>query len=303
MASDGPWPFDPAVDAAAFRALGFADTSAGIARTQRDNREGWWAHARRHRAFILDAAQRVTHPRVVMVLGAGKAYDLPLVELAQRFERVVLVDIDGEALKATADAVVRGPLRARLHLQPMDITGVTTQLARGIAAALERARDADAAEAALGQLAASYRLAAGVRLCAEPVDFLVSGMVLSQIGLQPKLAAKRAFEQRFGPIREASAPRWSEAWDAFERRVQQDHIDSLTSQCALAVLTSDVVHRPTAGPPWTVIGTARLEERLSGFQEILARASWSWPRISPRGGHDGVLTEVHALLLREAGKD
>ena len=303
MASDEPWPFEPAVDAAAFRALGFADTSAGIARTQRDNREGWWAHARRHRAFILDAAQRLTHPRVVTVLGAGKAYDLPLVELAQRFDRVVLVDIDAEALAATAAAVVRGPLRARIHLQPMDITGVTKHLASGIARALDGAADAQSAEAALGELARSYRLAAGVRLFSEPVDLLVSGMVLSQIGLQPKLAAKRAFEQRFGPIREASAPRWSEAWDAFEQSVQQDHIDSLTSQCALAVLTSDVVHRPTLGQPWTVIGAARLEERLPPFQEIVARASWSWPRISPRGGHDGVLTEVHAVMLREARED
>jgi hypothetical protein len=303
MASDEAWPFEPAVDAAAFRALGFADTSAGIARTQRDNREGWWAHARRHRAFILDAAQRLRHPRVVMVLGAGKAYDLPLVELAQRFERVVLVDIDADALAATADAVVRGPLRTRLDLRPLDITGVTKHVARGIAAALERASDADAAEAALGELAASYRLDGGVRLCAEPMDLLVSGMVLSQLGLQPKLAAKRAFETRFGPIREASAPRWSEAWDRFERRVQQDHIDALTSQCALAVLTSDVVHRPTYGQPWTVIGAARLEERLAPFQEIVARAAWSWPRISPRGGHDGVLTEVHAVVLREARED
>src|SRR5918992_1479434 len=50
-----PWSFDPTVDPHAFELLGFAEASAGIARTQRENREGWWAHATRSKAFILDA--------------------------------------------------------------------------------------------------------------------------------------------------------------------------------------------------------------------------------------------------------
>jgi hypothetical protein len=85
------WVFDPKVDPHAFELLGFAAASAGIARTQRENREGWWAHAKRSKAFILDAAARVERPRLAVVLGAGKTYDLPIQELARRFERVGLV--------------------------------------------------------------------------------------------------------------------------------------------------------------------------------------------------------------------
>jgi len=293
-----PWIFDPKIDAHAFELLGFAQSSAGIARTQRENREGWWAHARHHKAFILDAAARVEHPRLAVVLGAGKAYDLPLEELAKRFERVVLVDIDAEALAATCTATIRGAaLRERVELRPMDISGVTARLARGIEAAL----DSSSAETELEALCRSYRLAAPPRFveASEHADLLVSGLVLSQLGLQPKLAAKRLFERRFGPIPREAELRWSFAWDELELRLQQDHVNALADQADLAVLTSDVVHHATEGESWSVIGADRLEERVPQFLEILARASWSWPRIRRRAdGRGGIRTDVGALLLR-----
>jgi hypothetical protein len=292
-----PWTFDPTVDPHAFDLLGFAEASAGIARTQRENREGWWAHARRNKAFILDAAARVERPRLAVVLGAGKTYDLPMQELAQRFDRVVLIDIDADALAAIIRGRALGP---RVEARPMDVTGVTARLARGIDAAL----NSSSVEASLEALCRSYRLASAPQLlpAGERADLLVSGMVLSQIGLQPKLAAKRLFERRFGPIARESEARWSFAWDELELRLQQDHVNALTEQADLAVLTSDVVHHATQGESWSVIGAERLEERVPAFLEILMRGSWSWPRIRARAnGRGGVRTEVGAALLRRRG--
>lgn len=210
-----PWRFDPTVDPQAFELLGFAETSAGISRTQRENRDGWYEHARRHKAFILDAAARVERPRLAVVLGAGKAYDLPLEELARRFERVVLVDIDAEAMAASSAAAVReAQLRARLELRPMDVTGVSARLARGIQQALESAQP----EAAFQALCKSYRLKAAPRFTEERADLLVSGMVLSQLGLQPKLTAKRWFEQRFGKMTAG----FEAAWQRIRGQVRTD---------------------------------------------------------------------------------
>jgi hypothetical protein len=279
------WEFDPNVDPRAFELLGFAETSAGIARTQRENRESWWSHARRHKDFILDAASRVPHPRVAVVLGAGKAYDLPLEGLAQRFARVVLVDIDGAALAETCKATIKEPLRPRVELRAMDVTGVSARLARGI----ETALDSQDPEGELEALCRAYRLRSLPRLVNEHADLLVSGMLLSQLGLA-KLAAKRQFERRFGKItREA---RWSATWDALEHRLQQDHIDALCENADLSVLSSDVRHH-SGGESWSVIGADRLEERLPTSLEVLARASWNWERV--RGA---VRTDVEALLLR-----
>lgn len=283
------WDFEPAVDAHAFRLLGFAQTSAGISRTQRENRDGWYEHARRHKAFILDAAARVERPRLAVVLGAGKAYDLPLEELARRFERVVLVDIDAEAMSASSAAAVRDEkLRARLELRPMDATGVAAQLARGIEDALMSAD----AEAQLEALCRSYRLASRPRLSSERADLLVSGMLLSQLGLQPKLAAKRLFERRFGKIPMASEARWASCWNELESKLQQDHINALCEDADLAVLTSDVVHH-SSGESWSVISALRLEQRLPQTLEVVAQSEWRWERV--RGQ---LRTDVHALMLR-----
>lgn len=280
------WRFDPAVDPGAFAALGYAEASEGIARTQRENRDGWWAHARRNRGFILDAAARVARPRLAAVLGAGKVYDLPLPELAARFERVLLIDIDAKAMAAACAAALPAHMRARMEMKALDLTGVTSRLAQGIQAALGNNDPLGAFES----LCASYSLDSPPLWFSERADLVVSSMVLSQLGLQPKLAAKRLYEQRFGPVRREDEARWS-TWDALEARLQEDHIEALGAHADLAVLTSDVAHH-SGGESWSTVG-AGLEERVPPKLEILERSKWSWQRV--RGE---VRTDVHALLLR-----
>lgn len=311
-AAEAEWIFDPAVDADAFDALGYATASAGISRTQRENREGWWRHARHNRGFILNAAASVKRTRLAVVLGAGKAYDLPLAELAERFERLVLIDIDAESLAATSAAAVRDAgLRRKVELRAMDLTGVVARLARGIREAIATAKDASAAETSLEALCGSSPLRGPPRLLAagERADLLVSGLVLSQLGLQQKLLAKNLFERRFGPIARQSELRWSYAWNGLELSLQQDHINALADHADLAVLTSDTVHHATVlgeggaerprGESWSVIGSETLDERIPGFLEIVVRAAWSWPRISARpGGREGVRTDVGGVVLR-----
>ena len=223
----------------------------------------------------------MAEPRLAVVLGAGKAYDLPLAQLAQRFERLVLIDIDAAALEATCAATI--PDRSNVELRPMDVTGVTARLAQGIQSAL------DAPEWAFEALCRSYRLASLPRFVDARADLLVSGMMLSQLGLQPKLAAKRHYEMRARrPFPEA----WGPPWNELERKLQQDHIDSLAAQARLTVLSSDVVHR-SGGETWSVIGAQHLEARLPPTLRVLKRAGWKWPRV--RGGE--VVTAVEALLL------
>jgi hypothetical protein len=298
-----PWQFDPAVDPRAFDALGFAASSAGIARTQRENREGWWAHARRSRAFILDSVTRARERGLAVVLGAGKAFDLPLNEIASAFERVVLVDIDAAALAETSASVVRdASLRRRIDLRAMDLSGIGARLARGIHEAIGTAADAPSAAASLETLCRSYRLASAPQLLApgERADFLVSGMVLTQLALQPKLLAKQMFEKRFGAMPGSLEERWGWVWDELDLRMQQDHINALLVDADLAVLTSDVVHHAMRGSDlWSVIGSDTLDARIPSFMEIVERAAWSWARIRPRPpGYDGVRTDVNAVLLR-----
>lgn len=301
-----PWTFEPQVDPQAFAALGFAESSEGIARRQREYREGWWAHAERSKAFIMNAAMRARNHRLAVVLGAGKAYDLPLAELAKGFERMILVDIDAQALvSASAGAVPEPALRRRLELHTMDLTGVTSRLVREIGGAV----DSDAFE----KLCASYQLAGPPRLVPgeERADLLVSALVLTQLALPFKLLAKQLYEQRFGAIARDAEPRWVKAWDEFDLRMQQDHIGALTGQADLAVLISEVTHQVTAhvpggsdrntGESWSLIGGGTLDQRIPASMEIVASNSWSWPRIRADGRKPGARMDVGAVALRQRG--
>ena len=94
QADEVPWIFDTRIDADAFAKLQFRETSVGLGGAQRKNRDGWWSHAQKNRAFIEDVVRQTQGRGLAVVLGAGHAFDLPLVELAKTFEKLVLVDID-----------------------------------------------------------------------------------------------------------------------------------------------------------------------------------------------------------------
>ena len=295
-----PWSFEPAVDAQAFGKLGYALNSAGIAQRQREYREGWWAHAERSKAFIMNAAQRARGRRLAVVLGAGKAYDLPLAELAKGFERVVLVDIDAEALAAASAGAVSEPVRRKkIELCAMDLTGVSARLVQEI-------ETTDSYE----QLCASYRLASPPRLVpgGQRADLLVSALVLTQLALPIKLYARDSHEKKFGPVPRGPEPAWVKSFDELDLRMQQDHIDALTSQADLAVLTSEVIHHVTAhvpgggdrltGESWSLIGADQLDKRIPASMEIAASSWWSWPRIRASKAATGARMDVGAVAVR-----
>ena len=298
-----PWTFQTRVDPQAFAALAYAHNSAGIARRQREYREGWWAHAERSKAFIMNAAQRARGRGLAVVLGAGKAYDLPLAELARGFERVMLVDIDADALaSASAAAVPEAPLRRKIELCAMDLTGVSARLVQEI-------ETTDSYE----QLCASYRLASPPRLVPgeQRADLLVSALVLTQLALPIKLYARDVHEKKFGPVQRNPEHAWVKAFDDLDLRMQADHIGALAAQADLAVLTSEVTHHVTAhvpggsdratGESWSLIGGGTLDARIPASMEIVSGTTWSWPRIRASRHSPGARMDVGAVAVRARG--
>src|SRR6185295_10475621 len=132
---------------------------------QRDNREGWWSHAQKNRAFIEEAARQTPGKSRAVVLGAGAAFDLPLVELAKTFEKLVLVDIDAQALEQTVSGVLKDPaLRARTELRVLDLTGINAQLVARLEALIAGPGSAAEIHDRLEALCHTYRLATAPRL-------------------------------------------------------------------------------------------------------------------------------------------
>lgn len=56
-------------------------------------RESWRPHLERSKKLMLDAAGAAPGRRLAVVLGSGPLFDVPLEELAAKFERVVLADV------------------------------------------------------------------------------------------------------------------------------------------------------------------------------------------------------------------
>jgi hypothetical protein len=308
-----PWLWDPALDAGAFSKLMFSETSAGIARAQRENREGWRAHAKRNRAFIEQAMSLCAGKELVVVLGAGQAFDLPLLELARAFARVVLVDIDGPALEATISSTIKDPgLRARVEARVLDLSGINGQLVRAVDQVLAGSGGADAVGAELADLCRSYWLPEQPRLLGanEHADLLISDLVLSQIAWPQRVYALGLYEERFGKLQGEAERRWVIPWWEFELRLQQDHITSLAGAAERVVLCSDVISRATrldgagvereTGTKTFALGVTSLHERIPQFFQVEQQAAWQWSRYNAnKRGASGSRMDVEGVLLSE----
>ncbi len=310
QSGEARWTFDARIDADAFAKLQFRETSVGIGKTRRENRDGWWSHAQKNRAFIEDVVGKTKGRGLAVILGAGHAFDLPLVELARSFEKLVLVDIDAEALNATVAGVLKDPgLRARTELRFLDLTGINGQLVQRVDEAVASAANAAEALDRLEALCWTYRLAEPPRLLppSEHADLLVSSCVLSQVAWPQRVYAKRVYERRFSAVPDPLKLRWARHFTDLELRLQQDHLTSLAGVAEQVVLTCDVVSNGTvldnagierkSGQTIFALGVPSLLERVPKTFQIEGHASWEWSRYKATRTGKGSRMDVEGARL------
>jgi len=75
------------------REMGYLKEMIGLAARQRRCQEYWSPHLEASRDLIVEAARSCPKRRRAVVLGSGLLFDIPLQELSELFEHVVLVDI------------------------------------------------------------------------------------------------------------------------------------------------------------------------------------------------------------------
>jgi hypothetical protein len=311
QAREPRWFFDTRVDADAFAKLQFRETSLGIGKMQHDNRESWRAHGERNRAFIEGSIRQTQGHGLAVVLGAGHAFDLPLVDLAKSFAKLVLVDIDAEAMNATVAAALKDPgLRAQTELRLLDLTGINGQFVQRVDDAVASAGSAGEARDRLEALCWTYRLAEPPRLLGpdERADLIVSSCVLSQVAWPQRVYAKRMYERRFGPVPESQVLRWARHFTDLELRLQQDHVTSLVGVAEQVVLTCDAVSSATvvdsagaeqlSGRPVFTLGVPSLLERVPQLFRVEQHASWEWRRYRATRTHGGSCMFVEGARLR-----
>jgi len=290
------WPMHEAVAEGTFSELGYASISAAITRIRDANAAAWREHGLQNKEFLRRGAELAAGSRAV-VIGAGKLYDIPLRMLAERFEQLLLVDIDAAALAESVKQVGLEPkLHARLSLVQADVTGVNDVFLQRARAALALSGEAEVYTALL-RLLHDYRVDEPPRLfpqgaAAAPVDFACSSMVLSQLATPLTSYVQEQFARRFPASQRTQAQEFQIALGQFTHRLQQAHVRSLLATAPCVALSSDITDQYTAlDPRGTVlhgavrlplIGAPSLGSLIPRQQaRIVLGAEWPWQHVVP----------------------
>jgi hypothetical protein len=261
---------------------------------------------------LIAAAGDTAHPGRAVVLGAGNCAEIPLAELAARFERVTLNDVDGELVEqGIVSAGLDAAARAKIDVQVADLTGVTQTLLDKFDAAHLAASDP---EQAIDEMA---RLVDDQTVDAMPLagkyDLVVASCVLSQLHNRLAHGSEERFARRFPDQVEQfkASPRWAAALSGMARRMEVRLIDGLIELLApggliyLSESPQMCYIKLTADGRWETQGTYRmlrtadLTDYIDRRFAIIAHGRWHWVVSPPeKPGEVGRLFDVQALVLR-----
>ena len=291
-----PWPTHETVTDSTFNELGYASTSAGITRARDENAASWREHGVSNKQLLLRGTERAAGKRAVVV-GAGKLYDIPLRKLAERFEQLLLVDIDPAAMaESVKQAGLEPKLHARLSLIQADVTGINDVFLEKARSALALTDEVEVYEALL-RLLHEYSVDQPPRLFPElaaegPLDFACSSMLLSQLATPLTFYVAGRFAARFPASKRTQALEFQVALGQFTHRVQHAHVRSLLAAAPRIALTSDITDQYTAldargsivhaASQLPLIGAPRLDALVPRQQaRPVATAEWEWRHFVP----------------------
>lgn len=261
----------------------FLRAGRNIAAAQLEFADYWQPHIRRSQLGILEAARLVRNHGTALVLGAGRCWEIPLEDLAARFDRVVLVDLD-EPSMAAAVSTLPTPLQRKVQIRVSDVTSFAEPLMSATATIVEQAQTADEAFVALESL---YRRIEQVRRLPDlpEADLIISSLVLSELVRYPSTFTARIIEEKF----DEDLGKWrgyGSLWSSLRAHAIEDHAAMLVrlGRPGSVVYFADTVGR---GPDLNLVGTgqrraalhriARRFARIGVFDELRSKPE-SWER-------------------------
>jgi hypothetical protein len=261
---------------------------------------------------MIAAAAASVPPGQTLVLGAGACAEIPLAELAARFERVVLCDVDAAAMQqGVAEAKLDAEQRAQIELKTFDLTGLTESLLTEIETLLPQC---DEAAALIERMAAALDAATPEPLPIERrFELIVASCVLSQLhfGLTHGAAALflRRFPEQTAALQQSS--RWTTALEGIARRMEAALLSEMLrlvtdqGQVYLSESVQMCFLQTHPSGQWQTEGTYRmlrttdLADYLDARSNVIARERWEWIVWPPTAeGDTGRLFDVQAVVLR-----
>jgi hypothetical protein len=182
--------------------LGYLHEIIGTRSRHRRCREAWEPHLANTRRMILEAAETAATHRKAVVYGSGWLLDIPLEELAQRFEDIVLVDV--LHMNPVKRLAARHP---NVRLATADLSGVIGSL------------DRDEIPSPIGDLPE------------DDADLLVSANLLTQLPYLPCEALRRR-----------KPPPAEDEVREFAAAIIRHHLDHLAAAPGTVCLVTEIEH-------------------------------------------------------------
>lgn len=192
------------------RELGLLHEHKEIAKRHKRVSAAWAPHLKASREAIMHAAERCQKYGQVLVIGAGDCLDVPVAELAEKFEEVILADI-----------VVGAEARRWAGKLPDKVSCVSWDASGALAAVAAKKSSLTATEA----LAIFKTADAGPPPGGES-DLVVSANCISQLGLVPGHSLPATEKDRDLPDRCAKA-------------AARRHLDWLAQRTGVRILLAD----------------------------------------------------------------
>ena len=267
-------------------------------------------HREESRRFILEAAEAVKPGRAI-VLGAGGCGEIPLRALVERFDQVLLNDLDTSLIEpAIVACQFNAKERAKLEISP----GRPDRFDGSCCGGSGRGRNAASDEQdALNRMsdAVDATKPDAVEIDGK-FDLVVASCLLCQLHVVAMHRAQAEFLKRF-PGKDAllgSTEKWTLAIERMARQMESQFVDRLVEWTAPGgrIYLSETVRvafieRASDGA-WTTEGTFRLlksttlADYLDNRFRIESERGWPWIFQPPqKPGDRGRLFDVQAAVL------
>jgi hypothetical protein len=262
-------------------------------------------HVAESRRAILDAAD-ASAARSVLVLGAGECREIPVVELTERCERVILCDADAPSL---ARGIAQVDDRQRLELWVGDLTGLRDPLRALGDRVLDGSQSAGEAAAVLTR--EMHALAPSLPALPTPCDLLVTSCVLNQLHVVPLTEMIDRFAAVFPGHALPEQPGWLDAARALSLRMEDTLLDAMAGwlnpggRAYLSETVEATIVRATATGAWARVGrvtmsrTPELVSMLPRGMTVERRRGWTWiPAPLRAPGEIACVYRVDAVILK-----
>jgi hypothetical protein len=238
------------------RVMGYLDEVIGIGTRYRLCHEDWAPHLDHTRQVIRNGIKRCAARRTAVIFGAGRLYDVPLEDLADTFEQVLLVDLVH-------------PLTARRQARRFANVQLVSADVTGVAEAVYRLGGED------GDLPMSCP---GLLLDDPAVDYVASVNLLSQLPYTPSCYLRRWNKHSH------------ERLEAFARQLITAHLDYLRRFRGVVSLITDVAYLYYDSQDQLTEETGALH----GVEVPWSGQEWIW-RLAPRCRSGGCTSLFHRV--------